>query len=157
MKPEIIEILVRGVCVRRGFLLVCRNRKRGHIFLPGGHIEFGEDARAALAREMREELGRRCRVGRFLGAAEHIFRRKGRRICEINLIFQMTLPDISGRQPLAAQERKIEFDWLAVRDLPGSELQPWALRRALPAWLCRQRGGGWVSTYEGGGQVIRNP
>ena len=57
MPDNTIEIIARGalICSRR--LLLCRNRKHGHVFLPGGHVEFGEPARAALEREMREETG----------------------------------------------------------------------------------------------------
>ena len=37
--PPAPEIISRGVCVHRGHVLLCRNRKRGNVYLPGGHIE----------------------------------------------------------------------------------------------------------------------
>ena len=37
MKP--IDLIARGVALHRGRILVCRNRKKGNCYLPGGHIE----------------------------------------------------------------------------------------------------------------------
>ncbi len=102
-----------------GQLLVCRNRKHGHAFLPGGHIEHGESARAALEREMREELGQTLRATRFLGACEAMFhearaRRAGVLVHEVNLVFQLELPPGQAVIPadFVSRERKIVFVWI---------------------------------------------
>jgi 8-oxo-dGTP pyrophosphatase MutT (NUDIX family) len=71
-KPK-IEVIVRGLWSVNGQVLLCRNRRAGHLFLPGGHIEFGEPAAIALAREFLEESGCAVRVGAFLGAVEASF------------------------------------------------------------------------------------
>lgn len=55
-------MVVVGALVRRDRLLLC-HRHPGRAWypdcwdLPGGHVEPGEDPRAALSRELREELG----------------------------------------------------------------------------------------------------
>jgi ADP-ribose pyrophosphatase YjhB (NUDIX family) len=124
----VVELIARGVLMDRGRVLVCCNRKRGHSFLPGGHIEFGEPAAKALEREMREELGVRLRAGRFLGVCEASFVQAGRvgrrRHHEINLVFEMTWPPPSGvakhgRPQLISVEPKIEFFWAPLRQLRG--------------------------------------
>ena len=59
-EPKVTEVAA-AVIERPGeFLLACRPAGKpysGHWEFPGGKIEPGEDARAALVRELREELG----------------------------------------------------------------------------------------------------
>ncbi len=59
-EPKIIEV-VAGLIFEKGRVLACRRRADGPFPLkwefPGGKIEPGEGPEAALARELREELG----------------------------------------------------------------------------------------------------
>ncbi|MCE9590006.1 MAG: NUDIX domain-containing protein [Planctomycetes bacterium] len=89
-EPE-IEVIARGVWVEAGHLLLCRNRERGHLFLPGGHVEFNEPAQLALEREFREEAGLAVKAGQFIGVFEAGFDQVGkrgpRRHHELNFLF----------------------------------------------------------------------
>lgn len=65
-----------GLFVQRdGAILLCRRRKGSPLLiLPGGKLEAGETAEQALAREIREELGKVrvkevAHVGRYSGPA----------------------------------------------------------------------------------------
>ena len=133
--PAAPEIIARGVCVHRGHVLLCRNRKRGNVYLPGGHLEGEERAPDALRRELLEELGLRCRLGEFLGMVQHAFDHKGERVVEINFVFTFRCPRASLRKPPASAEEKIEFYWWPLARLARSGLQPHILRRLLPGWL----------------------
>lgn len=142
-----IELLARGVMVRSGRVLLCRNRKKGHLYLPGGHIEFGESARSALRREIKEEIGFPCAVGRFLGASEHTFVVKGERTCEINLVFEM---DVRGAKPgkaVPSREKKLEFVWVPLAKLAGARVEPRSLAKALPEWVKGHRSAHWASSF----------
>lgn len=139
MKPDRkeIEILARGACVKNGRLLVCRNRKHGNVYLPGGHVDWGEDSKRALAREWREELGVPGKAGRFLGVVEQTYEARSGRTCEISLVFEVRCPKISaGKHPPSA-EAHLEFEWVSLKELRKSGLLPLALVRHLPAW-CAQ-------------------
>jgi ADP-ribose pyrophosphatase YjhB (NUDIX family) len=84
-----IEILARGLLIRSGRVLLCRNVDRGYFYLPGGHVEFGEPAHAALEREFLEETGRTVRAGVCLLASEHAFRQGKKDRHELNLVFHV--------------------------------------------------------------------
>jgi ADP-ribose pyrophosphatase YjhB (NUDIX family) len=140
-----IEILARGVCVRSGKLLLCRSRKRKLWYLPGGHVDFGEAADAALEREIREELGLKSTAGRFLGAVEHAFRQSGKAKSEISLLFQLSIPGIHTDRPVLPAEPKLAFRWMPLSELARIRMEPSPLGQQLPAWL-RRSGAGWAST-----------
>lgn len=145
-----IEILVRGVCVRNRRLLICRNRHRGNLYLPGGHVEFNESAPEALRREIHEEMGVPCTIGRFLGVVEHTFKDGKRRTCEINLVFQMDLK-LGPRDPTdLAREDQLDFTWVPLARIGRYTLEPKVLRDHLSTWLRRSGAvAGWASTYDG--------
>lgn len=130
-----IETLARGACLMDGQILLCRNCKAGNVYLPGGHIEFGETGAAALTREVREEMGCRSRVAGFLGCAEHFFVQKGRTHAEINLVYALKVAGIAPADQPPCREAWIEFFWHPLARLGGSRLEPAVLRRLLPRWL----------------------
>ena len=158
-----IENIVRGVCVVDGHVLLCRPKKGGYTYLPGGHIEFGETSRAALVREMKEETGLSVSVGDLLGVVESQFEQHGQPHCEISLVYQMTLgacPQLSGACPqpsgacphtdaqglspavgglsprfpaVEAQEDWIAFDWCPLDRLDAANLLPPEMKRLVSA------------------------
>ena len=142
-----IEIIARGVLVRDGCILLCHNRRKRNTFLPGGHVEFGEGARAALKREIEEETGLPTTVGRFLGASEHTFRYKGERVCEVNLVFELNIRGARASRPVPAAESKLEFSWCPLAKLGRSGMEPSSLRKDLPAWLKKRPPSRWSSSY----------
>ena len=130
-----IEILARGVCVVKGQLLLCHSKQAVNTYLPGGHVEFREQARAALEREIAEELGLRAKAGRFLGCVEHVFRQKGQWHAEINLVFELRIPGLTSATPPPAREEWIEFCWAPLTTLRPARLEPKVLVQQLPRWL----------------------
>ena len=128
-----IETIARGVCVKDGKLLLCRAKGGKSTYLPGGHIEFGETGRAALVREVKEELGVGASAGAFLGALENSFVQNGKPHAEINLVYELELADGIDAGKLESQEDWIEFVWHDIKDLSSANLLPEGFR-ALAGW-----------------------
>jgi shikimate kinase len=130
-----IEILARAVCVRGSRVLLCRTSGARNTYLPGGHVEFGEPARAALQREIAEELGLTAQAGRFLGAAEHRFEQKGAWHAELNLLFATEIDGLDPDTNPVAREKHLAFLWSDLDKLGQAALEPAVLRDRLAAWL----------------------
>lgn len=144
-KREGIELLARAAIFKRGRVLIVRRRGAANTFLPGGHIEWLEPARAALRRELMEETGRDLCAGRFLGCIEHAFGPGSKRTHEINLLFSVSASGLPER--VVSREPKLHFFWQPLGKLGAVDLQPQVLQRLLPRLAIRKRPA-WGGTME---------
>ena len=129
-----IETIARGICVRDGHILICRNRKVGNLYFPGGHIEFGETGAEALEREVREEMGLESSAKEFLGCCEHRFDQHGKPHAEINLVYALDIPSIAPGKTVPSCEDWITFDWVPVAELASNAVEPAVLRDRVLGW-----------------------
>lgn len=119
-----IGMVVRAVIVGRSGVLLCRKKGASWYFLPGGNVKLGEGARAALAREIREETGTASKIGNFIGAVENKYR-DGRGLHhELNIVFAATLEAVR----ICGVEGHLEFEWLNWPKLAGIKLMPQSLK-----------------------------
>lgn len=87
--------------------------------LPGGNLEFGEELKAALKRELKEELGIDCSPVEIMHVAEVIY--EGENI--IHFIFDC--PDFTGEPRIQPAETKAEeIAWLPLDELESFTLYP---------------------------------
>lgn len=153
-KDRPIEFIARGLIRRGQWILVCRNVEAGYCYLPGGHVEFGESAAAALARELQEEAGLAVQVGQAMLVAEGAFIARGKPHHEVNVVFHVEQPggdddaDSAPPPPVDSREPEIAFDWVDVASLVTVDLRPESIR----AWLVAGTGAGespcgWVSAF----------
>ena len=132
-----IELIARGLLIWGDRVLVCRNFKGGYCYLPGGHVDPGESAADACAREFLEETGLRVRPGRCLLVCEARFTQNSKRRHEVSIVFHVEHPDEWGAHrgdlppAVVSVEPKIAFDWVARECLPQTDLRP----RATREWL----------------------
>jgi len=104
--------------------------------LPGGHVEFGEGAEAALRRELQEEMGGRFCILRFLGVDEEVFVQNGKPHAELNLVFEVRGPGKWGYPSVPlARESHLEFFWVPLNALQKNRFLPPKLGRVLLDWL----------------------
>lgn len=139
-----IEVIARGLVEAGGVVLLCRNLAHGHSYLPGGHVEFGEPASVALAREFQEEAGLVVEVGDLLLAHEHVFRQQAKMRHELNLVFSVRLEGMSTEQlpRVVSCEQEIAFEWRHTSQLGRAKLVP----DGMVMWL-EERGRGQVRSF----------
>jgi ADP-ribose pyrophosphatase YjhB (NUDIX family) len=112
------------VLVERGYDRVAGSRFYRAI---GGHVDFGERAADAVAREWREEYGLEVRELRLLGVVENRFTYEGRPGHEVVFAFEawVTDPDVYARDELDGVDpdgRRHEAVWVAMADLEDGEV-----------------------------------
>lgn len=128
------------------YILLARKTGAPYTFLPGGHIEFGEPARVALARELAEELGTALRVQGIFGAIEHSWENGGILNHEVNIIFYVEPGNLTVKYTPTSRELNVGFLWHPVNELETSRLEPYVLRRLIPTVLKEPSGAVWGST-----------
>lgn len=123
-----IEVVARGVLSRQGKVLLCRAKGGRRTYLPGGHVDFGETAREALVREMKEECALDVTVGDFLGVLESTFVQDGKKHCEVNLIYEMSCASGVAPAKVVSEEDWISFGWYSPSEFASSKLLPEEIR-----------------------------
>lgn len=63
---------VAALIVHEGRLLLAGTRYESYHYLPGGKVRLGEDSRAAVARELREETALRLEIGDLRHIVENL-------------------------------------------------------------------------------------
>lgn len=138
-----IELIVRGLTLHADHVLLCQCVKRGYMYLPGGHVEFGEGASAALVREFEEETGLSIRVGPLVAVSEGTFLHAGETHHEVNLVFHVELLAVATGElpPVPSREKKIAFVWLPLSEVAARDIRPSTaknlLRSRVDASTCR--------------------
>ncbi len=134
--------IVRGIIRDGEHLLLCKQKNGDYTFLLGGHIDFGEGAKCALAREIKEEIGADVTVGDFRGAIENAWDDH----CEISLVFDVehNLSKDVTPVPASPEEEHLEFLWAEFFELAEHNLLP----SPLIDWFTKETNTRWASTIE---------
>jgi 8-oxo-dGTP diphosphatase len=168
-QPKRIETISRGLVLQSGRVLLCRDRKGGYCYLPGGHVDPGESAADALVRELSEEAGlTRVRIGTCALVTEQRFLQGGKPRHEINLVFHVEQAYTRSGEAIGGLESEsdspggsapplprvesledhIEFIWAEAAALNEIDIRPLSLK----AWLMTGNDGldrpGWMSQSE---------
>lgn len=79
---------------------------------PGGKIEFGEDPRDALKREIKEELDIKIKVGEIFETTSHILKKQNEDIHIVLLFYKCAL--VSGTPK---KQQVNDYAWVKKEDL----------------------------------------
>lgn len=116
-------IVAAGIVIEGGRVLLSRRKQGAHLAglweFPGGKAEAGEDPRAALARELEEELGIVTRIGEIVDVTFHRYDDADKAV--LLLFFEAV------REPGSPEPRAIdvaEFAWFAADALDPATFPP---------------------------------
>ncbi|GIT89725.1 hypothetical protein JANAI62_07900 [Jannaschia pagri] len=114
-----LAVVARGDRV----LLVARGKapNRGRWGFPGGHVELGETALAAAARELAEETGVIATPRRYLGNID-LIEREGDQITHHYLLAAVLCDDATG-EPIAADDAEAAA-WVSEAEMAALPLSP---------------------------------
>lgn len=133
---ENIEVIARALVVKNNKVLLCKAKTKPHYFVPGGHVEFGEKAEIALAREFQEEIKSAVSDLKFIGATEGVYAdEKGIFHHEINLIFEGQLQE----ENIVSQEDHLEFVWIELEKLSETIIKPVGVKEKIISWIKDQK------------------
>ena len=139
--------LVRAIILDKGLVLLAHQKGAENTHLPGGHINIGEKAELALLREIEEEIGKKSIIKQFVGALECSWMENGQGNHEIDLLFEVQIPDLDSSHPPVSQESHLEFFWANPTDLHAHSLLPDPIIECLMNWELGFHGF-WGSAFE---------
>jgi ADP-ribose pyrophosphatase YjhB (NUDIX family) len=120
------HILARGIIIDNDYILVAKAKNANNTFLPGGHLEFNENLKKTLAREIKEEMGINCIVGEYIGCIENQWNEKNIVNQEINHIFLIN--GINKQMEIKSKEEHLNFYWIKTNDVEKENLLPYSIR-----------------------------
>jgi 8-oxo-dGTP diphosphatase len=135
MKKREFHRLSRAVIRHGDSILLAKAEGWQNSFLPGGHVEIGEGAEAALLRELQEELGVKGNITSFIGDFEHSWQHGDTDHYELTHVFEVIL----RHKEIKSQESHLYFFWAKSEELEQLDLQPYPLIEVLrhiqtPVW-----------------------
>jgi 8-oxo-dGTP pyrophosphatase MutT (NUDIX family) len=133
-KPHVIRIAAAVVTDLAGRSLLVRKHGSTIFMQPGGKIESGESALAALTRELREELGLVVDPGEteYIGSYRAIAANEENTVIRAEVFF-LTTPEL----PVAGAEIA-ELLWVERLDEISVEVAPLSRDSLLPLWASRR-------------------
>lgn len=131
--PVVCVVLEDGA----GRVLIAQRPAHKHLGLqwefPGGKVEPGESAAAALTREIREELGCEIVVGECLPAHQH---------ADAKVAIEMTpfVCRLAPSSPAPVAHEHVAVRWVTLAELRGVDLAAadWDVVREYESWRRRQ-------------------
>jgi DNA polymerase-3 subunit epsilon len=133
-KPKIIRIAAAVVTDTAGRSLLVRKHGSSIYMQPGGKIESGESALAALTRELREELGIQVDPGEteYIGSYRAVAANEENTVVRAEVFFLTT-----HELPVAGAEIE-ELLWIERLDQIAVEVAPLSRDSLLPLWAARR-------------------
>ncbi len=128
------NLRVAAVIHQQERLLVIREENAPYAYLPGGRVHMGEDAEAAILREIKEEIGEQAKIVRPLWLSQNFFREEVSEedFHELCLYFLVDVPNIRKSDFTVVEKgRENHFFWLDFDQLQEERVYPQFIKKEI--------------------------
>jgi len=145
---KIFHVLARGIIIDDGYILAAKLKNGNNTFLPGGHLEFNENLKQALERELFEEIGIKGNIEEYIGCLEAKWMENNIYNQEINHIFIVN--GINKNMNIKSKENHLEIYWLKICDdeMEKENLLPYSMREIVKNIKNKEYGIKYISEVE---------
>ena len=130
-----VGVIITDEQGRALFLRRAKDPRKGMLALPGGFVDAGETAEAALCREAREEVGAELTALQYLCSHPNAYEYRGITYPVLDLFYTARLASRAARVDAAEVE---SFCWLTPREILLDEIAFPSIRAAVESWTNRQ-------------------
>lgn len=114
MLKSIQQVSIKGILCRNGKVLILKTARSGRWELPGGRMDFGENAEQAFKREVREELGfKKVKLGKFVNIWSFISLRNGINHHFIILDFEFS----TDEDKIKLSKEHTDYKWIGINEI----------------------------------------
>jgi 8-oxo-dGTP pyrophosphatase MutT (NUDIX family) len=130
------HILARGIIIDGDYILVAHAKNADNTFLPGGHLEFYENLKQTLKREIKEEIGMDCIVDKYIGCIESQWNDNEIQLTENNIYNQSVdhifiINGIDKNMEIKSKEKHLDFYWIKINETEKYNLLPYSMRKII--------------------------
>ena len=125
-----------AVIIKDGHLLIHRNVRDDFWALPGGRIQLMENGETAIVREIKEELGLKAEVTRFLSVHENFFTYDDVSFHEVGFYYEVSIVDdmtVTTEEFFGAEGEEWIYRFVPLEMLSNVTLYPVQLQTMLEA------------------------
>jgi ADP-ribose pyrophosphatase YjhB (NUDIX family) len=119
--------LARGIIIDDDYILIAKAKNANNTFLPGGHLEFDENLKKTLKREIMEEMSINCIIDEYIGCIENQWVENNIVNQKINHLFNVN--GINKEMEIKSKENHLEFYWIKIDDMKKENLLPESIRK----------------------------
>ena len=126
-----------GIIKQGDKFLIMRVNKTNYYHIPGGHIEIGENSKAGVIREIKEEIGCVVKDAKLFAIQENFWERKGKKCHGIEFYYiinpsvDFAVKDYERIENDKGEEKLLEFKWVNIQELLNVDLRPANIKELL--------------------------
>lgn len=116
-----------AVIIKDGHLLIHRNVRDEFWALPGGRIRLMESGAEAVIREIKEELGLKAEVTRFLAVQENFFTYEDVSFHEVGFYYEVNVSDdmtVTSEDFFGVEGEELIYRYVPIDQLQSVKLYP---------------------------------